>query len=292
MATAPKPAFKHIVVLSRSGYGDPMEQATKVTSFLNAQKLKASALYMHDDSVQGRVEAGEFDLVIAVGGDGTVLRAGHWCAPLGIPLLGINEGHFGFLVELERGVWPQMLPRLASREYRLEERMLLHVELWRGGKQAGAWEAINEALVGRGRIARPIHLAAHLDGSLLTTYVADGLIIATATGSTAYALAAGGPVLPPTLRNLVLVPVAAHLSMDRAIVLAEGANIRVELRRGEDAVLSVDGQQPVDVQLGDWVDLRASDFSLRFLRFQGPGHFYARLLRIMDNNPSVRLLDP
>ena len=91
MATAPKPAFKHIVVLSRSGYGDPMEQATKVTSFLNAQKLKASALYMHDDSVQGRVEAGEFDLVIAVGGDGTVLRAGHWCAPLGIPLLGIND---------------------------------------------------------------------------------------------------------------------------------------------------------------------------------------------------------
>src|SRR3970040_1969290 len=132
-------------------------------------------------------------------------------------------------------------------------------------------EALNDPLVVRGRLARPVHLAANLDGKPLTTYVADGLIIATATGSTAYALAAGGPVLPPTLRNLVLVPVAAHLSMDRAIVLAEGANIRVELQRGEDAVLSVDGQQPVDVQLGDWVDLRASDFSLRFLRFQGPG---------------------
>src|SRR3990172_9191194 len=188
MAKTAKPAFKHIAVLSRSVQGEPMEQAVLVAAFLVEHELKATALYMHDDSVQGRVEAGEFDLVIAVGGDGTVLCAGHWCAPLGIPLLGINEGHFGFLVELERGVWPQMLPRLASREYRLEERMLLHVELWRGGKQSGAWEAINEALVGRGRIARPIHLAAHLDGSLLTTYVADGLIIATATGSTAHAL--------------------------------------------------------------------------------------------------------
>lgn len=287
MANPSKPTFKNVAVLARSLQGEPMEQAIKVTAFLNEHKINASALYMHDDTIQGRVEAGEFDLVIAVGGDGTVLRAGHWCAPLGIPLLGINEGHFGFLIELEREAWPKMLPHLASGEYRIEERMLLHVELWRGGKKIGAWEAVNEALVGRGRTARPVHLAAHLDGSLLTTYVADGLIIATATGSTAYALAAGGPVLPPTLRNLVLVPVAAHLSMDRAIVLAEGANIRVEVQRGEDAVLSVDGQQPVDVQLEDWVELRASDFSLRFLRFQEPSHFYTRLLRIMDNNPSV-----
>ncbi len=291
MAQSSKLAFKHIAVLSRSAEGVPMEQATQVAAFLKEHKLKASALYMHDDAVQGRVEAGEFDLVIAVGGDGTILRAGHWCAPLGIPMLGINEGHFGFLIELEHAAWPEMLPRLVSGEYRLEERMLLHVELWRGSKKTDSWEAVNEALVGRGRIARPVHLAAHLDGSLLTTYVADGLIVATATGSTAYALAAGGPILPPTLRNLVLVPVAAHLSMDRAIVLAEGANIRVELQRGEEAVLSVDGQPPVDVQLGDWVDLRASEYSLRFLRFQEPGHFYARLLRIMDNNPSVGIID-
>ena len=291
MANPSKSAFKHIAVLSRSADGEPMEQATQVAAYLNEHKLKTSALYMHDDSVQGRVEAGEFDLVIAVGGDGTVLRAGHWCAPLGIPLLGINEGHFGFLIELEHAAWPQMLPRLASGEYRLEERMLLHVELWRGETLSGSWEAVNEALVGRGRIARPVHLAAHLDGSLLTTYVADGLIIATATGSTAYALAAGGPILPPTLRNLVLVPVAAHLSMDRAIVLAQGANIRVELQRGEDAVLSVDGQPPVDVQLGDRVELRASEYNLRFLRFKESAQFYTRLLRIMDNNPSVGMRD-
>jgi NAD+ kinase len=180
-----------------------------------------------------------------------------------------------------------MLPRLVRGDFRLEERMLLRAELFREGKSLGTWQAVNEALIGRGRVARPVHLAARLDGQQLTTYVADGLIVATATGSTAYALAAGGPVLPPTLRNMVLVPVAAHLSMERAIVLAEGATIRVEFVRGEDAVLSVDGQEPVNVQLGDWVELRASQHSLRFVRFQEPGYFYTRLLRIMDNNPSV-----
>ena len=291
MAKPTQPAFKHIAVLSRSADGEPMEQTRQVASFLGELKLKASALYMHHASVPKRVEAGEFDLVIAVGGDGTMLRAGHLCAPLGIPLLGINEGHFGFLIELEREDWHATLPRLVSGDYRLEKRMLLHVELWRQGKMFGGWEAVNEALVGRGRLARPVHLAANLDGKPLTTYVADGLIIATATGSTAYALAAGGPVLPPTLRNLVLVPVAAHLSLDRAIVLAEGAAIRVELLRGEDALLSVDGQQPITVRLGDWVDLRASEHNLHFLRFHEPSHFYTRLLRIMDNNPSTGDID-
>jgi NAD+ kinase len=150
---------------------------------------------------------------------------------------------------------------------------------------------LNEALVGRGSVARPVHLAAVLDGRPLTTYVADGLIIASATGSTAYALASGGPVLPPQMRNMILVPVAPHLSMDRAIILDEGSTIRVELRKGEDAVLSVDGQQSIEVKLGDWVDLRASPHSLRFLRFQEPGYFYQRLLTIMDNNPSAGMVD-
>lgn len=282
-----QPPFKHVAVLSRSESGEPMDQARLIAEFLNENRLKATAAYMHDEALRAAVQGGEYDLVIAVGGDGTMLRAGHLCAPINIPLLGINEGHFGFLIELEPEEWRDMLPRLMSGDFRFEERMLIRAELFRDGKSQGNWQAVNETLIGRGRAARPVHLAASLDGQQLTTYVTDGLIVATATGSTAYALAAGGPVLPPTLRNMVLVPVAAHLSMERAIVLAEGATIRVEFVRGADAVLSVDGQEPVDVQLGDWVELRASQHSLRFVRFQEPGYFYTRLLRIMDNNPSV-----
>ena len=284
--------FNHIAVLSHNREGEPMELAGQISSFLNEHELKASAAYMHEEEVRQHLQAGDYDLVIALGGDGTMLRAGHFCAPLDIPLLGINQGHFGFLIELEENEWRGVLPRLVTGDFRYEERMLIHVEHWRDGKKKGEWEALNEALVGRGSLARPVHLAAILDGRPLTTFVADGLIIASASCSTAYALAAGGPILPPQMRNMVLVPVAPHLSMDRAIVLDEGSTVRVELKRGEDAVLSVDGQQSIEVKLGDWVDLRASSYSLRFLRFQEPGYFYQRLLSIMDNNPSARMVDP
>lgn len=280
-------SFKHVAVLSRSLDGEPMEEARKIADFFGKHNTRASAAYMHEDSLRGQLQAGEFDLVVALGGDGTMLRAGRLCAPAAVPVLGINEGHFGFLIELEPEDWPAMLPRLFKGEYRHEERMLIKVALWRGNKKLDEWEAVNEAMIGRGRLARPVHLEARLDDRPLTTYVADGLIIATATGSTAYALAAGGPVLPPTLRNMVLVPVAAHLSMDRAIVLAQGAAIRVVLKRGEEAVLSVDGQQSIDLKLGDRIELRASENTLRFVRFQDAGYFYERLLSIMDNNPSI-----
>jgi NAD+ kinase len=196
-------------------------------------------------------------------------------------------GRFGFLIEVEPDEWRDLLPRLFTGEFWFERRMLLNVELRRADKTIVNSEALNEAMIGRGRVVRPVHLLASLDGQPLTTYVADGLIIATATGSTAYALAAGGPILPPELRNILLLPVAPHLSVDRAIVLAEGASIRVELQSGEEAVLSIDGQQPHSLETGDIVDVRASDHSVRFLRFQEPGYFYQRLLSIMDNNPAA-----
>ncbi len=265
-----------------------MDLAILVATHLSENGIMATAGYMHEDSVRKQVEDGEYDLIIAVGGDGTMLRAGHMCAPKNIPLLGINEGHFGFLSELEPEQWGDILPRLIAADFRYEKRLLIHVEHWRGGKKLGEWEAVNEGLISRGAVARPVHLAASLDGRPLTTYVADGLIIATATGSTAYALAAGGPVLPPELRNMVMVPVAPHLSMDRAIILAEGSVVRVELTRDEQGLLTVDGQAaPIEVKFGDWVDMRASQYSLRFVRFQDRGYFYTRLLHIMDKNPTV-----
>lgn len=283
-----KPNLKNVAILSGGDEKTPNDLAAQVATSLQEHKIKAVYGRTRDKAMQQRVLKKEFDLVIALGGDGTVLRVGHLCAPLGIPVLAINQGHFGFLIEVEPEEWRALLPRLLAGDYWFEERMLIYVELWRKGKKSGEWEALNEAMVGRGKLARPVHLAASLDGRALTTYVADGLIVATATGSTAYALAVGGPILPPTLRNILLVPVAAHLSMDRAIVLDEGVSIRVEVVRGEEAVLSVDGQQSSDMEIGDWVELRASDHSLRFLRFQEPGYFYQRLLSIMDNNPSTK----
>jgi len=258
-----------------------------VVAFFQDQGINAVYGNFHDQALRDGLSTGDFDLAVTLGGDGTVLRAGHLCAPKDIPLLAIDMGRFGFLIEVEPEKWREMLPKLFQGDYWFERRMMLKVELRRADKLIHSSEALNEAMIGRGRVVRPVHLRASLDGHFLATYVADGLITSTATGSTAYALASGGPILPPELRNILLLPVAPHLSVDRAIVLAEGASIRVELQQGDEAVLSVDGQRPVDLLTGDMIDLRASEHSIRFIRFQEAGYFYQRLISIMDNNPAA-----
>ncbi len=287
MAADNKPPFEHVAVLAHTGNQAAEAETPAVLSFFKEHGVQASRGDLNDAAIRDRVRAGEFDLVVTLGGDGTVLRAGHLCAVEDVPLLAINMGRFGFLIEVEAHRWQDMLPNLLTGDYWYEKRMLIRVDLQRGSQNLGSWEALNEAMIGRGQVVRPVHLSATLDGHQLTTYVADGLIISTPTGSTAYALAAGGPILPPDLRNLLLVPVAPHLSVDRAIVLAEGSAIRLQVERGEGAVLSIDGQQSTPLEVGDVVQVHASEHSVRFLRFQERGYFYQRLLSIMDNNPSA-----
>jgi NAD+ kinase len=172
-------------------------------------------------------------------------------------------------------------------DFWLEKRMMLCAEQWRAETLLGSWDVLNEVVVSRGKIMRPVILDASVDGRFLTTYVADGLIASTPTGSTAYALAAGGPILPPELRNILLVPVAPHLSIDRAIVLAEGASVSIIVHTDHQAVLSVDGQTPVDLASGDRVEARAGKHTTLFVRFQDPGYFYRNLTPHMYLNPSI-----
>ena len=137
--------------------------------------------------------------------------------------------------------------------------MMLRAEQWRAGELLGTWDVLNEIVVSRGHMVRPVHLVASVDGRYLTTYVADALIAATATGSTAYALAAGGPILPPELRNILLVAVAPHLSIDRAIILSEGSSVSIMVNTDHQAVLSPDGQVPIELADGDRVEAYASE---------------------------------
>lgn len=232
-----------------------------------------------------RIEAGEFDLLIALGGDGTMLKAGSIGAPLGLPILGINMGRFGFLTEIQQGQYDTMLPRLLEGQYRLEERMLLRASHLRDGEMLSSTHVINEVVVCRGQFVRPIEIEARVDGSLLTTYVADGLIASTPTGSTAYSLAAGGPILPPDLRNILVVPVAPHLSVDRAIILSEGSDFSMIVHTNHEAVMSVDGLAPIPMLDGDLIQVTANDFSVQFVRFQDPGYFYRNITMYMDQNP-------
>jgi NAD+ kinase len=216
-----------------------------------------------------------------------MLRAGHLGGQAGIPILGINLGRFGFLTEVNQDQWRNVLPEIIAGRYWIERRMMLCAEHWRAENLLGKWEVLNEIVVSRGQLVRPVHLAADVDGRYLTTYVADGLIAATATGSTAYALAAGGPILPPELRNIMLVAVAPHLSIDRAIVLAEGSKVSIRILTDQHAVLSPDGQLPINLQDGDRVDAFAGEHTVQFIRIQDPGYFYRNLTPHMSQNPST-----
>jgi NAD+ kinase len=182
------------------------------------------------------------DLVIAIGGDGAMLRAARVCAPENVPVLGINAGRLGFLTETSPESWEHSLAALLGGEYWIEQRMMIHCEARRKDAVLGTSDALNDVVISRGAIAKSVQLETYIDGGWTTTYHCDGLIIATPTGSTAYALAVGGPILPPELKNILVVPVAPHLSMDRPMVI------------------------------------RASDSVSRFVRLRDRNYFYRSLL--------------
>lgn len=267
------------------GLEDASRTSAEVARFLLEKGAKqADSGSIYDDWLKERLSTDPYDMVIALGGDGTMLRAGHLCASR-VPLLGINMGHFGFLTEISRENWQIPMADILDGRYRLEERMMLEIEHFRGEKSLGCWQAINEVVICRGQFVRPIQLTASVDGFRTTTYVADGLIVATPTGSTAYALAAGGPILPPEARNLLIVPVAPHLSMDRAIILPEGSCVTVLVNTSHEAVLSVDGHPPVVVIDGDRVESSVSKYRLDMVRLKDPRYFYRNITLYMEHNP-------
>jgi len=274
---------KRIVITAYPKMPEAFAEAEAMSLYLKEKGIDAPFGSMYDDELRRRLRAGEFDLLIAAGGDGSVLRAGHLCAPSGVPILGVNLGRIGFLIQVDRHEWREYFDKMLNGEAWIENRMMLHAEHFRAGEAVGSWNALNEAVVGRGQYLRPVRLTASVDGLQLTSYVADGLIASTPTGSTAYALAAGGPILPPELRNILLVPIAPHLSVDRAVVLAEGSSVTLMVQ-SDNAIMSVDGQPPVNLMEDDQVNVYAADVTAQFVRFGDPGYFYRNLTAHMNEN--------
>jgi NAD+ kinase len=282
------PPPQRIAVALHPGISCAADLAQQVMDYLRLHgSTDPFCASVHDENLRRRVGEGEFDMLIAMGGDGTMLRAGHLCAPYKVPILGINLGHFGFLTEVSKDKWQASLPLLLQGEFRLENRMMLHAGHWHRGEILGSWDVLNEVVISRGRAVRPIQIRAEVDGWHLTTYIADGLIAATPTGSTAYALAVGGPILPPEMRNFLIIPVAPHLSMDRAVILPEGSQARISVHSIHEAVYSVDGHTPVIMEEDDEVRVTASENMVSFVRFQDRGYFYHNLTQYMEKNPAL-----
>jgi NAD+ kinase len=230
------------------------------------------------------------DMVVALGGDGWMLHAGRITAEAGVPVLGVNLGRLGFLAEVQPAEWRGVFDRVCAGDYWIEQRLMLRTEVWRDDQHLQSFDVLNEVVVSRGATVRAVRLETHIDGGWLTTYVADGLIIATPTGSTAYALAAGGPILPPDLKNILLIPVAPHLSMDRAIVLARGSTVTIIVHTDYEAVLSGDGAIEHPLNNADRIIIEAGPHAARFVRVQEPSYFYRTLMERMGKNPAAEMM--
>ena len=274
---------KRPVVTSYPKMPEASSEVEAMVACLKEMGMDAPHGSIYDEDLRKRLRNGDFDLLIIAGGDGSILRAGHLCAPSRVPIFGVNLGRIGFLLQVERTNWREYFKKMFNGEAWIENRMMLHAEHIRAGDPMGEWIALNEVVVGRGILLRPVRLTASVEGRELISYVADGLIASTPTGSTAYALAAGGPILPPELRNILLVPIAPHLSVDRAVVLSEGSSVSITTR-SENAVLSVDGQSPITLMEDDHIDVRAADVTAQFVRFGDPGYFYRNLTAHMNEN--------
>lgn len=224
------------------------------------------------------------DLLISIGGDGTMLRAARVVVPHDVLLLGVNLGRLGFLTELREGDKTlRRLPDILSGDWHVEERAMLHVQVLAardGPVLRGAQpylHALNDIVVGRDALGRTILVSAFIDGSLVADYRADGVIVATATGSTAYAQSIGGPILYPEAKEMVLIPLAPHLGQTNPLVLPGSSVLNLALDPAHTAALSIDGESSIDLGAGQVVRVTMSPHVARFIRLSDSPGFYERV---------------
>jgi NAD+ kinase len=223
------------------------------------------------DDLVADSEPASADVAICIGGDGTTLRTVHLLAGAPVPIIGVNVGLLGYLTEVEPPALVESIDRwfagAAAGAWRLDERMMLAVSVNRGGAEVGRWTSLNEAVLEKLEPGHTIRLKVDIDGTPFTSYAADGLILATPTGSTAYSFSARGPVLSPRLRALLLTPVSPHMLFDRSLTLDASESVTVEVLGHRAVTLSVDGQPASTLGEGDVVHVTASADVARFVRF-------------------------
>ena len=215
----------------------------------------------------------ECDLGLVVGGDGTMLGIGRQMARHGVPLIGINQGRLGFITDIPLDQYATVLPPMLRGEYEEDHRSLMHARVMRDGQCVFDALAMNDVVVNRGATSGMVELRVEVDGHFLASQRADGLIVASPTGSTAYALSAGGPLLHPSNPGWVLVPIAPHTLSNRPIVLPDAVEIAIELVSGRDASANFDMQSLASLLLGDRITVRRSQHKVRFLHPRGWTYF-------------------
>lgn len=273
--------MKTIGIIYNARIPEALDLSSAIVNELSLEQDSWIAPAENLDVLQER--ARNTDLVITCGGDGTILRAARVTAPCGIPMVGINMGRLGFMTELQVHDAVEKLPVYLDGGCRVDEHNMIQVQVFKGSngnrEVSGAFHALNDIALGRGSVSRVVTIRTSIDGADVASVRADGIILATATGSTAYSLAVGGPILNPLGESLVLKPIAAHVGLSAALVLEAEAKVGLYLEGTQSAVLSVDGFHDVPVEPGDWVKVEQSPLKAKFLRANPPNHFYATLTR-------------
>ena len=229
------------------------------------------------------------DALVVLGGDGTLLRAARAVIQVDVPLVGVNLGKIGFLSKVEATDLEGLLTKIVAGEYRIDERMALEARLLPGGREGGdgaVHHALNDVVIARGALARVVRMDVAIDQTHLATFIADGLVVASPTGSTGYSFSAGGPIVAPDSRNLIVTPIAAYLSAVRSVVVGPEQVVRCRVVDAHEALVSVDGREDLPIAVGDVVEIRALERPIRLLEPQGAQPFWDLLRHKVELLPS------
>ena len=276
--------LKKIGVFAKKNHPDAERIAFDISERFNREQIEV----LFEDSLAEQIGqingyAGEeippqVDLIIVLGGDGTLISVARLVGGRNVPIMGVNLGRLGFLTEITRDELPEMLDNLIRGEYKVSERMMLDAFIRRDGEIVGQYTVLNDVVINKGALARIIDLKTYVDGRHLSSYKADGLIVSTATGSTGYNLAAGGPIIYPEINSLLISPICPHMLTNRPIVIWSRSVIEIEVKFEDDVVFfTADGQVGRKLLPGDRVEVRRSEARTRLVN--SPSKDYFEILR-------------
>jgi len=230
------------------------------------------------------------DIIVCLGGDGTFLKAARKVYTAGIPILGINLGSLGFLTEVDKNEIDKAAKCLMEGRYEIEERMMLKVCMKGKNGEYKEDAALNDVVISRGAVSRIVHLNTYVNDSFIDSFPADGLIISSPTGSTAYSLSAGGPIVEPNMNLMIISPICPHILYSRSIIVTEDSVIKVVIaeKSGYEAMVTVDGQKGYDVGHGDIIEVRKSDFKVKMICIKRHNFFNVLRNKIYERGESLK----
>jgi NAD+ kinase len=276
---------KTVGVAVHAGKSQSRDRLLELLALLHESKVnvlleqEAATLAATPDAARTLKDIGKAaDLIIVLGGDGTILRVARDLDGSAAPILGVNLGNLGFLTSIRSDRLKSSIREVLRGEYHVSERQALQATLLRAGKRKEAHRALNDVVVSRGAFSRIVRLRLSVDGELLTEYVCDGMIFATATGSTAYSLSAGGPIMVPTARALIITPICPHALSNRSVIAGENSVVRCQVvSAASELLLTVDGQVQLQLEVGDEVEVRQSSRTVQLVTPKN--HSYFEVLR-------------